>query len=173
MKYGMWAIGAGVLGFMLNSSVVADELLEVKESVTIAVPAEKIWGLIGDFNNLPKWHPAVAKSALETKDNKTYRIVTLKAPNDPTITEGLLGHDDAKMQYSYDISKVDPALLPVQNYTANITVHPTTEGKTTVSWEAHFMPVGKVTPEEAQKIVKGIFTSGLNNIDVVLKKDAK
>ncbi len=173
MKYGVWAMGVGVVGFMLNTGVVASELLEVKESVTIEMPAEKVWGLIGNFNNLPKWHPAVAGSVLETKENKTYRIVTLKLPNNPTITEGLLGHDDAKMQYSYDISAVDPAILPVQNYTANLAVHPTVDGKTTISWEAHFMPAAKAEPAEVQKSVKGIFTSGLNNLEVVLKQTVK
>ncbi len=177
MKKAFVLLSASVLSVALNTCFAEEKLLEVKESITVNAAPAKVWALIGGFNDLPKWHPAIAKSSVETKDNKTQRLLTLKAPNDPTIVETLLNHDDAKMSYSYDITKVDPALLPVQNYKAVLTVMPAPAGASTVVWEAHFLPAGKADDATAKKAIQSVFLGGLNNLAPLLvapaKKDVK
>lgn len=167
MKKGLFVLGAGALSLLLNVSFAADTQLEVKESITLNTTPDKVWALIGGFNDLPKWHPAIAKSVIETKDKTTVRHLTLKAPNDPVIVESLVENDAAKMTYSYHIDKVDPAVLPVQNYIATLSVAAAPTG-TTVLWEAHFQATPGVDAATAQKAIKGVFTSGLNNLGGLL-----
>jgi mxaD protein len=41
-------------------SAAAAPELQVKKSVTIAAPADKVWDAVKNFNELNTWHPAVA-----------------------------------------------------------------------------------------------------------------
>ena len=50
-------------------------MADVKLSTTLPASADDIWKLIGSFNALPDWHPAVQKS--ELKDGGTERRLTL------------------------------------------------------------------------------------------------
>ena len=40
-------------------------MTKVSMSTDLNVSADKVWKLIGGFNVLPDWHPAVEKSELE------------------------------------------------------------------------------------------------------------
>ena len=40
----------------------------VYESAVIPAPRQQVWQKIRDFNALPAWHPAIAKSELEGGD---------------------------------------------------------------------------------------------------------
>jgi mxaD protein len=65
------------------------------ETVTIKAPAAKVWALVGDFNGMPKWHPAVKESKIEEKDGSTFRTLTLQ--DGGTILERLKGKDDKEI----------------------------------------------------------------------------
>ncbi|MGQ0577904.1 MAG: SRPBCC family protein [Betaproteobacteria bacterium] len=40
-------------------------MANVYRSAVIDAPADKVWALVRDFNGLPKWHPAIARSEIE------------------------------------------------------------------------------------------------------------
>ena len=88
-----------------------------KVSMKSEVPAgaEQIWKLIGQFNALPDWHPAVEKSELE--EGGQVRKLTLAGGG--TIVERLVSSDDDERVYTYTI---ESSPLPVANYQATIRV---------------------------------------------------
>ena len=113
------------------------------------------------------WLPGVASSPAD-KGSKvgSVRIITLKAPGDPTVTETLTARK--AHSYSYKIDKVDPKVLPVTGYTSTITVAKG-EGGTTVTWHGDFTAAG-TDDASAQKAVSGLYRSGLDNIKTLTEK---
>jgi hypothetical protein len=129
-------------------------MAEAKRNIILSAAPKDVWALIGDFNALPKWHPAVADSVIEKKHDKTFRLLTLA--NGAKLTELLEGHDDKAMKYSYAITE---GPLPVDDYHAKITVEP--EGKgSKVTWQGHFKPKG-ADEDEVVKAISGVYEAGL------------
>ena len=52
-------------------------MAKVNLSSNLPVSPESIWQLIGGFNTIPDWHPAVAKCEIETEGDTTYRRLSL------------------------------------------------------------------------------------------------
>ena len=48
-------------------------MTKVHVSTQLNAPAAEVWGLIGRWNALPDWHPAVLKSEL-SEDGKVRRV---------------------------------------------------------------------------------------------------
>ncbi|MBK8210563.1 MAG: SRPBCC family protein [Rhodospirillales bacterium] len=40
-------------------------MTKVTVATKVLAPAEQVWRLVGGWNGLPAWHPAVERSALE------------------------------------------------------------------------------------------------------------
>lgn len=119
------------------------------------VSADEAWRLIGGFNTLPDWHPAVEKSEL-TEEGQTR---TLSLAGGGTIVEKLEKMDDGSRTYTYSI--VDSP-LPVANYSATIKV--SGEGDDcTIEWSGEFDPVG--AEDEAVDVIRGIYQAGLDNLN--------
>ena len=134
-------------------------MTKVSLSTTRPVSAQAVWGMIGGFNNLAKWHPAVAKSE-ETKEGAaTIRRLTLHGGG--TIVERLEGKDDKKRTYTYSILS---GPLPVAGYKATLHVEENKDGKScTVEWSSAFEPSGAAEPE-AMKAIRGIYEAGFDNL---------
>jgi len=146
---------------------------KVTANITINAPADKVWALIAKFQDM-SWHPAVAKTAGSGgNDVGAKRTLTLQSGG--AIEEELTKYSAAKRAYSYEIKAVDVKVLPVNNYSATLSV--TDEGgKTVVEWRGAFYrgfmnndPPPELSDEAAVKAVEGIFNSGL----VALKKKAE
>ena len=90
-------------------------MAKVSMSTNLNVSADQVWNMIGGFNALPDWHPAVEKSEL-TQEGQTR---TLSLAGGGTIIEKLEKVDDNARTYTYSI--IDSP-LPVANYTSTITV---------------------------------------------------
>lgn len=139
---------------------------KVTETVEINAPADKVWATIGNFQDM-SWHPAVAK--LEgTGGNDANATRTLTLTSGGTIEEKLLSHDPAKMVYKYEITKVDPKVLPVNNYSSNISVKGD-GSKSTVEWKGAFYrgfmnndPPPEMNDEASKKAVEGVYRAGLD-----------
>ena len=122
----------------------------------IGVAPDKVWELIGGFNTLPDWHPAVEKSELVKEG--TMRRLSLAGGG--TIIEKLEKKDDKERVYSYSI--IDSP-LPVANYKASIRVLDAGSGKATVEWSSEFTADG--APEsDAMDIITGIYQAGFDNL---------
>ena len=144
----------------------AAQALEVTETVDTTATPKAVWHVIGKFEDIT-WLPAVASSPAD-KGSKvgSTRVITLKAPGGPTVTEtetARKGHS-----YSYKIDKVDPKVLPVTDYTSTISVAKSATGST-VTWHGDFTAAG-TDDASAQKAVSGLYRSGLDNVKTLVEK---
>ncbi len=129
-------------------------MAKVSMSAQLGTSADEAWKLIGGFNALTDWHPAVEASEL-TEEGQTR---TLSLVGGGQIVEKLEKIDDSARTYTYSI-KNSP--LPVANYTSTITVRDE-DGGCVVDWSGEFDAVGGES--EASDIVTGIYQAGLDNL---------
>lgn len=128
---------------------------KVSTKVNVGVPADQIWDLIGKFNALPEWHPAVERSELEDGGSKR----RLHIVGGGEIVEELKAKDDSGRSYTYSILS---GPLPVMNYRATITVDEDADGNAVVEWAGEFDPVGSAA--EAENVIQSIYDAGLQNL---------
>lgn len=131
-------------------------MAKVSMNTRLNVSPDKVWELIGGFNALPDWHPAVEKSELQEEGS----MRKLSLAGGGTIIEKLEKVDENERLYTYSI--VDSP-LPVANYTATIRVRDDGSGDTTVEWVGEFNPEG-ATENEAVEVIQGIYQAGLDNL---------
>ncbi|MCW2285677.1 hypothetical protein M2323_003506 [Rhodoblastus acidophilus] len=150
---------------------------KIVETVEIDKPVEKVWAVMGNFDALSKWHPVVASSVAD-KGNEvgSVRHLVLKAPGDPSFDEVLDKYDAAGHSYKYEIPKVDPKVLPVNNYTSTITVLDNGKGGSTVEWKGAFYrgymlndPPEELNDENSVKAVRGVYRAGLDNLKKIVE----
>ena len=133
-------------------------MAKVSLSSNYPVSPETIWKMIGGFNSLPDWHPAVAKCDIETKGNTTLRRLHLVGGG--TILEKLEKSDQDGQSYSYSIVE---SPLPVADYQATIKVTEAEGGGSTIEWSSEFEAKG--APEgDVAKAVEGIYRAGFDNL---------
>ena len=130
-------------------------MAKVSMSQDLNVSADQVWQMIGQFNALPDWHPAVDKSEL-TEEGQTRK---LSLAGGGTIIEKLEKLDDNSKTYTYSI--VD-SLLPVKNYTSTIKVTGSGDSAT-VEWSSEFDAAG-MPENDAMKAIQGVYEEGLNNL---------
>jgi uncharacterized protein YndB with AHSA1/START domain len=131
-------------------------MAKVDMKTEISVSPDKVWELIGGFNALPDWHPAVEKSELE--EEGTMRRLSLAGGG--TIIEKLEKRDEKERVYTYSIIN---SPLPVANYTATIRVMDDGSGNSTVEWASEFNADG--APEnDAIDVIQGIYQAGFDNL---------
>jgi uncharacterized protein YndB with AHSA1/START domain len=107
-------------------------------STILKAPVETVWSLVRDFNGLPRWAPAVAKSEIEGGlDSDVVGCVrSFHLQDGAHVRERLLTLDDANYLCSYNFEK--PA-FPVKNYVATLRLYPVTHtDRTFAEWEATF-----------------------------------
>jgi len=126
---------------------------------TLGVPADTVWQMIGGFNALADWHPAIEKSELDEGGE----VRTLSLAGGGSITERLEEHNDAERTYTYTITQ---SPLPVANYKSTIKVLEE-EGGCKVEWSSLFDPHG-ATEGEASEVIEGIYKAGFDNLRKLL-----
>lgn len=164
---------AGITAFAGPAAAHGPTRQKVVEQVSINAPAAKVWALIGNFDALKNWHPAVAESSADQGNNEgSVRQVKLK--NGGLLVETLEGYDAAKMKYNYRAK--DGGALPVTNYTSTITVR--AEGKgSVVEWRGAFYrgyPNNDPPPDQnddaAVAAITGVYQAGLANLKLVAER---
>lgn len=141
--------------------------IEVTKSVDVDASPATVWKLIGDFNHLDVWHPAVANSTVKGTDNKVGAVRTLTlAGGGGEIVEKLQGYDAKGMHYTYAILS---GPLPVDHYTSTLTVSDAGNGKAKVTWKGNFDAKG-APDEKAKEVISGVYEGGLNRIASDFKK---
>ena len=131
-------------------------MAQVNMKTELDVAADEIWKLIGGFNALPDWHPAVENSELQEEGNQR----TLSLVGGGSIVEKLEKLDDNERVYSYTI--IDSP-LPVANYKSTIKVVDQGEGKATVEWSSEFNAEG-ASEQEAIDVIQDIYQAGFDNL---------
>jgi len=126
----------------------------VSETVALDAPAAEVWSLVGEFNDMERWHPAVKIS----KQLAEYRHLILQ--DDSVIVEEETGRDDAAMTYSY---KILSGPLPVSNYQSTITVTAISANKSSVTWSSTFTPESA----DAAGTIRDVYQAGLDKLDMM------
>ncbi|MDQ0467084.1 SRPBCC family protein [Labrys wisconsinensis] len=155
---------------------------KVTETVVINLPPEKVWGVVGHFDDMG-WVSLVAKTEAKGGTNvvdpdddtkNPTRRLTLK--DGATVDEVLYKYQPEKMSYSYRITAVDVKVLPVTNYSSTVTVSPADGGKSTVEWRGAFYrgypnndPPPELNDDAAVKAVSGLYRSSLDALKAKLE----
>ncbi len=150
---------------------------KASESVEINAPADKVWEMIGNFQDM-SWHPAV-KNTEGSSGNEKDAKRTLTLDGGGTIKETLMKYDAEGKSYTYKIDEVDVKVLPVNNYSSTITVKDAGDGKSTVEWRGAFYrgfmnndPPPDQNDEAAVKAVGGVYRGGLDALKAKLEGGA-
>lgn len=173
-----------ILGLWLSSTLIPSVALahgptrqKVTETVEINAFPDKVWAAIGDFGDM-SWHPAVARTDAQggnTVDAR--RVLTLR--DGGTTDEVLYKYDQAGMTYSYRITRVDVAVLPVTNYSSTLSVKPADGGRSLVEWRGAFYrgypnydPPPNLNDAAAVKAVSAMYRAGLDHLRKTLEGES-
>jgi hypothetical protein len=133
-------------------------MLSFERSARLAAPAADVWALIGRFDAVADWHPAVNSSASWQEGTSEFRELVIVG--NIKIVERQIDRDDARMSYRYAI--VDGP-LPVEGYTSVISVADNGDGTSTVRWACEFRLAG--APEYvAREAIGGIYDAGMQSL---------
>jgi len=131
----------------------------VTETLQIAAPCEQVWALIGAFEALHTWHPAISATEVFDKDGVTYRRLTLG--NGEVIVESMDAHSDETQSCSYTMTDFGP--LPLAEYHSTISVTPDGDDGSLVNWTGSFEPKG-VPKFVVADAVSRLFKAGFEGI---------
>ena len=176
-----WMAVSAAAGLALSASAAlahGPTRQKAKETVTINASPDKVWKVMGNFQDM-SWLPGV-KSTTGTGGNSTdpksddkevaHRTITLDSGG--VVNEGLYKYDAAEHTYSYRIDKVDPKVLPVNDYSSTIAVEAGDGGKSsTVTWKGAFYrgymnndPPPDMDDAASKAAVSKIYKAGLENL---------
>lgn len=138
-------------------------------SAVIHAPVNEVWSRIRDFNALPQWHPAIARSAIEDgrSGDSVGCVRNFYLADGGNLREQLLSLSDREHTFTYSIL-VSP--MPVKNYVATFRLTPITVGNETLAeWWADF---DVTSPDDAiiDQIGDGVFAAGFEALNQKLKK---
>jgi mxaD protein len=139
---------------LTSSSAIAAGSVQVSESVEINAKPAAVWALVGDYNGLYRWHPAVKES------DRTDNIRLLTLGNGAQIIETLTAMNNEKRIYNYTIIA---SPLPVSDYESSIAVKTNGSNGSVVTWSSSFNAAG-ISHEEAAKVIRGVYQAGLNKL---------
>ncbi|GLS42457.1 SRPBCC family protein [Methylobacterium sp. C25] len=147
---------------------------KVSEEVEINAPADKVWAVVGNFQD-GSWIPVVEKT--EGKGgNEVKATRTLHLKGGATVDEELAKYDAGKKTFMYRINKVDVKVLPVNDYSSTIEVEDA-GGKTKVTWKGAFYrgymnndPPPELNDEASKKAVSGLYRASLDNLKAKVEK---
>lgn len=133
-------------------------MANVKLDTRLPVAADALWRVIGGFNALPQWHPAVASSEATGESAGAKRTLSLAGGG--SIVEELEGADSADRSYRYSILS---GPLPVADYHSELKVVDNGDGTSTVEWSSRFEPKN-ASEQDAVKAIQGVYQAGLDNL---------
>ena len=151
-------------GIALLMSASLTSALETKVQTDVKAAPAAVWAAIGDFCDLPDWHPIVAKCELKKDGDKTVRHLTIGEDKAPSIEEVLTASDGAS--YKYEAIKTGP--LPIKNYKSHLSIKAAGTG-THIDWQTTYDADGK-PDAEVQKMMDGIYADGMTGIKALVDK---
>ncbi len=109
---------------------------EAFASAIIPADADAVWAVVRDFNGIPRWHPAIESSELETPGDSVGAIRHLTLGDGGEVREVLVALDDTRRSLTYEFLT---SPFPVRLYRSTMRVVPvTTTGETFVEWGVVF-----------------------------------
>jgi hypothetical protein len=147
-------------------------MVRIYVSDVIDAPIEKVWGLIRDFNGMPKWHPFIRDSMIEggLPSDAVGCVRNFHLANGGQLREQLLSLSDRDHECIYCILE---SPLPVTGYVAGYRVLPITEGdRTFIDWWAEFEIAAADEARIIDQVKNGTFRRAFQAIAEFLKKEA-
>lgn len=114
--------------------------MQVVRTKTIPASARAVWDLVGDFNGLPRFVPAVTESRMDGDGVGAVRTIKVAGTDGETI-ERCEAYDDAGMSFVYSVLR---SSLSMRGYRATVSVLTLSDEECEVRWESTFEPVGDV-----------------------------
>ena len=148
----------------LSSSLWADTP-NVEKKTTLPASSKAVWALVGGFYAMDRWHPDVATSTMIGTGKQAGDVRVLTLHNNATIVEKLDAYDEKTMTLQYRILE---SPLPIENYTASLSVTSVKNNMAEVTWKSSFNAAG-VSEEEAKQIISGIYSTGLQSLHELFK----
>ena len=142
------------------------------QSIAVHASAERVWALVGDYNNWQRWLPMVERTdeAGDGTSAGALRTLVLK-DSGSRIVESLDALDNPGMTLKYRIRTVDIDAFPVNTYSSTITVRPNGPADSTVEWrgaffraDQNFDPPEKYNDDTATAAVARLYQAGLDNL---------
>jgi hypothetical protein len=132
---------------------------EALASAIIPADAAAVWAAVRDFDGLPRWHPAIETSELETPGDSVGAVRHLTLGDGGEVREVLVALDDTTRTLTYEILT---SPFPIRLYRATMRVVPvTTTGESFVEWGVVF----DCDSPDADRLVEffgeGVFGGGL------------
>lgn len=140
-------------------------------SIILKAPVETVWSLVRDFNGLPRWAPAIAKSKIEggVDADVVGCVRSFHTRDGAHIRERLLSLDDANYTFTYNFEK--PA-FPVKNYIATLRLYPVTQtDQCFAEWEAIFDEAPADEGKYERLISKEVFAANFANLARIIARD--
>lgn len=175
MKFRTLAAVAALATVTFSAQAHGPTRQKVSESIEINAPADKVWKIVGNFQD-GSWIPVVEKTEGKGGNElKATRTLTLKGG--ATVEEELSKYDAEKKSLMYRIDKVDVKVLPVNDYSSWVEVEPEGADKSKLTWRGAFYrgymnndPPPELNDEAAKKAVSDIYKSGLENVKAKAEK---
>ena len=175
MKFRTLAAVAALATVTFSAQAHGPTRQKVSESIEINAPADKVWAMVGNFQD-GSWIPVVEKTEGKGGNEvKATRTLTLKGG--ATVEEELAKYDAEKKTLMYRITKVDVKTLPVNDYSSTIKVEDAGGGKSKVAWDGAFYrgymnndPPPELNDEASKKAVQGLYKAGLENVKAKAEK---
>ncbi len=136
-------------------------MVHIQKSLVISASANDVWAIVGDFDRINEWHPAVLTNEDEDDDEGHVRILGLLGGT-KKMKERLVEMNEDEMIYTYTI--VDGP-LPVRDFTGTISVDASMDesGTSIFTWVAQFEP-RDTTEADATAVMTGYFETGLKGL---------
>lgn len=138
---------------------------KVEESTVIQADPDTVWKTVANWGDL-SWMPAVESVTAMGDQPGATRVLTLKSGK--TLTEELKSIDAEGRELKYKITEGTPEALPVNNYSAGISVEPAPEGGSLVTYKGAFYrgfmnnnPPPELNDEAAVKAVSSLYKEAL------------
>lgn len=173
-SFGAAALALSLVAMTLPADAHGPSRKKVTETIEIKAPADVVWKRIGNFQDL-SWHPAIQSQTGEG-GNVPDATRILDLGNGATIAEVLRKYSAEKMSYSYRITEVDVAVLPVTNYSSHLTVKKIDDKTTKVEWRGAFYrgypnndPPENLNDDAAIAAVTAVYKGGLDALKAELE----
>lgn len=146
-------------------------MMKVFVSSVIDASAAQVWAVVRGFNEMPDWHPLIARSRIEGAhpQDRIGCVRNFDLTDGGNIREQLLSLSDFDYSFSYSILE---AGLPLYDYVAGLRLIPVTDGdRTFAEWSAEFRTDPGREDEMAQTVGEGVFQAGFDALKARFEPD--
>jgi hypothetical protein len=137
-------------------------VVKVYTSSVIDAPVADVWARVRDFNAMPRWHPLIAESRIESSlpSDKVGCVRNFRLRDGGLIREQLLALSDYDYTFTYSILE---SPMGVDGYVATLKLTPVTDGDRTFGeWTAQFDCERGRERELAELIGRQVFQGGFD-----------